>query len=171
MPPAITDALSGDAKDAADRIRHLREEESKIVNLTGFTNTDLKLEYGVANITDLIQYDTNYSSLVTALQDCAKALYEAGKYVEAKQVLEFSVQTGSDIRESYRLLIDLYKSKLFLDKQTMELHVNALLPIAEGLRSLSKNAILSMIYEALHMDAELAALKSNTSKEDPDENN
>ena len=29
----------------------------KIVNLTGYTNTDLKLEYGTANITALSEYD------------------------------------------------------------------------------------------------------------------
>ena len=39
-----------------------------IVNLTGFTNTDLKLEYGTANITPLSQYDQNYTVLVRTLQ-------------------------------------------------------------------------------------------------------
>ena len=169
IPPDITDALSGDARDAAERIRYLREENAEIVNLTGYTNTDLKLEYGVANITNLIQFDTNYAALVTALQDSAKALYEAGKYEEAKQVLEFAVQTGTDIRESYRLLIDMYKSKLFMDKETMDARLRALIPIAEDLRSLSKNAILAMIYEALHMDDKLAELKSLTVKEEPAE--
>ena len=34
-----------------------------VVNLTGFTNTDLKLEYGTANITCLTEYDQNYTLL------------------------------------------------------------------------------------------------------------
>ena len=32
-------------------------KEKKILNLSGFTNTDLKLEYGVGNLTDLTDYD------------------------------------------------------------------------------------------------------------------
>ena len=42
--------------------------DKKIVNLTGWTNTDLKLEYGTANITQLSEYDQNYTLLVRTLQ-------------------------------------------------------------------------------------------------------
>ncbi len=40
-----------------DELTAMKDE--KIVNLTGITNTDLKLEYGTANITVLTQYDQN----------------------------------------------------------------------------------------------------------------
>ena len=46
----------------------------KIVNLTGYTNTDLKLEYGAANITALSEYDQNYTVLVRTLQKWADTL-------------------------------------------------------------------------------------------------
>ena len=49
-----------------------------IVNLTGFTNTDLKLEYGTANITPLSQYDQNYTVLVRTLQQWADLLLDSG---------------------------------------------------------------------------------------------
>lgn len=42
--------------------------ELHIVNLTGFSNTDLKLEYGAANITALSEYDQNYTLLARTLQ-------------------------------------------------------------------------------------------------------
>ena len=32
-------------------------KDAKIVNLNGISNTDLKLRYGVANLTDLTEYD------------------------------------------------------------------------------------------------------------------
>ena len=35
----------------------------KILNLTGITNTELKEQYGVANLTVLTDYDNNYTTL------------------------------------------------------------------------------------------------------------
>ena len=49
----------------------------KIVNLTGWSNTDLKLAYGTANITALSQYDQNFTLLVQTLQKWAEALHRA----------------------------------------------------------------------------------------------
>ena len=149
IPPEITEALSGDAREAAKRVTDLRDEDAKIVNLTGYSNTDLKLEYGVANINDLIVYDTNYTTLVTSLQECAKALYEAEKYTEAQRVLEFCVQTGTDVSASYKMLIDLYRTKLFLEKEASDAKIRALETVAETLRTINKDSILAMIREAL----------------------
>ena len=42
-------------------------KEKKILNLSGFTNTDLKLEYGVGNLTELTDYDNNYVTLSRSL--------------------------------------------------------------------------------------------------------
>ena len=149
IPPEITEALSGDAREAANRVKGLREEGAKIVNFTGYSNTDLKLEYGVANINDLIVFDTNYTTLVTSLQECAKALYDAEKYPEAQRVLEFCVQNGTDIAASYRMLIDLYRTRLFLDRETSDAKIRSLETNASVLRSLNKDSILRAIREAL----------------------
>lgn len=153
IPPEITEALSGDARDAARRVKDLREEDAKIVNLTGYSNTDLKLEYGAANINDLIVFDTNYTTLVTSLQECAKALYDAEKYPEAQRVLEFSVQTGTDIAASYKMLIDLYRTRLFLDKESSDARIRALETNASVLRTINKDSILRTIREALGEEA------------------
>ena len=148
IPPDITAALSGEAMDAMRSIGHLREDDARIVNLTGYSNTDLKLEYGVANINDLILYDTNYTTLVTALQSCGQALFDAAKYEDAARTLEFAAQTGTDITATYRLLIDLYRTKLFLDPAASTARIRSLETIAETLRTPNKDRILAMIREA-----------------------
>ena len=53
-------------KDCIDTLTILSKQ--RIVNLTGYSNTDLKLKYGTANITQLIDYDQNYTLLVCTLQ-------------------------------------------------------------------------------------------------------
>ncbi|WP_092336677.1 hypothetical protein [Butyrivibrio sp. M55] len=120
-------------------------KDEKIVNLTGITNTDLKLEYGTANITELSLYDQNYTALVRALQNWGKALYDAGRYEDATKVLEFAVKTRSDITATYKLLIDMYKTKLFLSAPEIEKKINSLIPIADNLNSLSRLTILKLL--------------------------
>ena len=55
-------------------IRDLAKEP--VVNLTGFSNTDLKLEYGAPNIDLLSLYDQRYTTLVCTLQSWAALLYK-----------------------------------------------------------------------------------------------
>ncbi|SDA79550.1 hypothetical protein SAMN02910275_02969 [Butyrivibrio sp. INlla18] len=117
----------------------------KIVNFTGISNTDLKLEYGTANITALTQYDQNYTTLVRALQNWGELLYNQGRYEDASKVLEFSVKTRTDVTATYRLLVDIYKTKLELSEEEIEKKINGLIPIAKNLNSLSKRPILQLL--------------------------
>lgn len=96
----------GHALDALDMLKHLSSQ--KIVNLTGITNTDLKLTYGTANITVLTQYDQNYTQLAHALQQLAASLADNKHPKEATEVLEYAISTRTDISASYMLLADLY---------------------------------------------------------------
>ncbi|SDB19575.1 hypothetical protein [Butyrivibrio sp. INlla16] len=128
-------------------IRRLAEQ--RIVNLTGITNTDLKLEYGAPNITELTAYDQNYTTLVTNLQKWAKELYDASLYKEAVSVLEFAVSTKTDVTATYKLLCDLYKNKLSLTQTEADSKIEKLLPIAESLNSLSKSNIISILNSQL----------------------
>ena len=130
-------------KNAEEELLLLKDE--KIVNFTGITNTDLKLEYGTANITPLSQYDQNYTALVRSLQAWGKELYDLGRYEDAQKVLEFAVKTRTDITATYRILLDLYKTKLGLSEDEIKKKTDALIPIAKGLNSLSKNTILKML--------------------------
>lgn len=108
----------------------------KIVNLTGYTNTDLKLEYGTANITRLSEYDANYTLLVRTLQEWAEALYKQNYMAETVTVLEFAISTGTDVSHSYYLLADLYDAAGNSEKKA------SLLSAAENLRSSIKNTIV-----------------------------
>ncbi len=130
-------------QQAEDDLTALKDE--KIVNLTGISNTDLKLEYGTANITPLTQYDQNYTSLVCALQNWGQELYNQGRFEDAANVLEFSVKTRSDITATYRLLADLYRTKLGYSESEIDKKIEGLIPIAKNLNSLSRMTILKIL--------------------------
>lgn len=113
-----------------------------IVNLTGYSNTDLKLEYGTANITVLSEYDQNYTVLVRTLQSWAEELIANGYAKEAATLLEFAVETDTDISKSYYALADYYKQIQETEK------IQYLLEKAQNLSSLSKNAIVRTLQES-----------------------
>ena len=104
-----SDEASHDATEGRRLLESLRSE--KIVNLTGLSNTDLKERYGVANLPDLMRFDQNYTSLVRALQMYAAYLSEAGHEDQAVKLLEYAVESRSDVSASYRLLGELYVKK------------------------------------------------------------
>ena len=159
------------ARSAAGRIRRLREEDAVIVNLTGYTNTDLKLEYGVANLPLLSEYDAHYTALVTAVQEVAEALSEEERFPEALRLLEFEAQTGTDISACYRLLIDLYRGDPDLTPGQANEKINGLLPIAQNLRSLSRDGIVRMLEEALREEAVTPSAQTSERKDTDPTNN
>ncbi len=108
----------------------------KVVNLTGYTNTDLKLEYGTANITVLSEYDQNYTVLVRTLQKWAEILLESGYVSEACNLMEFAVSTGTDITRTYYSLADIYASRGDFQR------ISDLIHTAETLRSSNKTVIV-----------------------------
>ena len=110
----------------------------KIINLSQYTNTDLKLMYGVANLNLLTQYDENYTRLIVLLNKIGKALYDYPE--DAKAFLEYSVSIGSDIRQTYEMLANIY-----MDKKD-EKAFDRLLESAEKLSSLSKATIITNLH-------------------------
>ena len=115
--------------------------EKKIVNLTGLSNTDLKLKYGAANLKILSQYDQDYTLLARTLQKWALILYENGYLKETQQLLEFAISTHSDVSGSYRLLASIYHQTGYPSK------INELLETAKTLQSVMKNPIVRMLQE------------------------
>ena len=91
-------------------------KDQKIVNLTGISNTDLKLAYGAPNLPILAQYDQNYTVLARSLDRYASFLTKSGNTDDAVKVLEFAVETGSDISSTYKQLVALYQSNGIKDK-------------------------------------------------------
>lgn len=90
-------------------IRKLSEQ--KILNLSGISNTELKLTYGAANFTRLSEYDENYSRMITTFYKWASALLEKGYTNEAQMVLETAVETGCDSGNIFLSLNSIYRSK------------------------------------------------------------
>lgn len=134
--------LLNDNTDVLECIETLETLTSqKIVNLTGWSNTDLKLEYGTANITVLSEYDQNYTLLVRTLQKWADELISAGYGKEAAVIMEFAVSTNTDVSNTYYRLADYWIS------QGESFQVERLIRTAEGLRSSNRNAIVRHLKE------------------------
>lgn len=137
--PFETASTNDIIEGAVAQIKALSSE--KILNLTGYTNTDLKLKYGTANITELTEYDNHYTTLVTTLQKWADALLDANLEKEAVSVMEYSVSIGCDIGKPYRLLAVRYLKENRIDDY------ESLIAKAEELRSINKNSIVRSLRE------------------------
>lgn len=124
-------------KECEEQVRTLKDK--KILNLTGMSNTDLKLKYGPANLPLLTQYDQNFTLLVRTLNTWGKRLDELGHTEEAICVLAFAASIGSDIKATWSLLAKLYAQKGDT-RQIQELKASA-----SGLNSLMKEPILAML--------------------------
>lgn len=117
----------------------LRLKDKKILNLTGLSNTDLKLKYGVANLPLLTQYDQNFTLLVRTLNTWGKRLSELSHTQEAICVLAFAASIGSDIKATWSLLAELYAANGDIAQ------IENLKQMASSLNSLMKDPILSML--------------------------
>lgn len=117
----------------------LRLKDQKILNLTGISNTDLKLNYGAANLPQLTQYDMNFTLLVRTLNTWGQRLAELSHPKEAIAVLDFAVSIGSDIKATYKLLAELYKQ----EGETAK--IESMKTYASQLNSLMKEPILTML--------------------------
>ncbi|MBR1929983.1 MAG: hypothetical protein IJ833_00705 [Lachnospiraceae bacterium] len=131
-----TEVMQDDAT-VAECQRLLRElSEQRIVNFTGFTNTDLKLEYGAPNITLLTEYDQNYTVLVRTLQQWADVLWDGGYEAEASIIMEFAISTHTDVSRTY------YKLAQYWASHGESMQIERLLATAETLRSANKASII-----------------------------
>ncbi len=139
------DVLADD-RDIAECIRILQDLQSqRILNLTGISNTQLKLDYGVANLETLSEYDANYTTLVTTVSRWAQLLLSENHPAEAQTLLEYAVSVQTDIAADYISL-----ARLYLEAETPE-RISELLDVARSLRSASRDRIVRSL-EALQID-------------------
>lgn len=89
-----------------DKLQELNGK--KMINLSEFTNTQLKSKYGVANLSLLIEYDNNFTTFVSISQKWAERFYSSGNRKAAKAVLEYTIACHTDIPKAYRLLAEIY---------------------------------------------------------------
>ncbi len=113
--------------------------ECRMLNLTGLTNTDLKLEYGAANLEELSKYDDNFSEFVQNVTIYAKELLEADQKDDARALLELAVSYRADASIIYTMLADIYLE----DGETGR--IESLVQSAEEINSLSKNIIINRL--------------------------
>ncbi len=90
--------------------------EKPMINFNGISNTDLKLQYGTANLEILSKYDTNYMDMIALLPAYVDELLAAGDYDTAQMLLEFAVDTKADSRKIYQQLTKIYKETNQSDK-------------------------------------------------------
>ena len=123
--------------EVQNRLQKLATE--KIVNFTGITNTELKLQYGAPNIELLMAFDKNYLELVRTLYRYAKLLYEQGYKEEATAILEYGISIKTDVSANYTLLASIYKEKNDMKR------IDFIISQAELLNSLTKKSLLNSL--------------------------
>ncbi len=129
-----------EAAGAAREVRLLRELPGRrILNLSMYTNTELKSMYGPANLEELSAADDRFTELIRYLNSIGKKLAEAGDTASAVAVLEYAVSIGSDISETFTMLGEMYASASDTDA------LDRLLSKAEGISSISKDVTLTKL--------------------------
>lgn len=124
-------------KECEEQVLTLKDK--KVLNLTGISNTDLKMQYGAANLPQLMQYDQNFTLLARTLNTWGQRLHELSHTEEAISVLAFAASIGSDIKATWTLLAELYAAENDLA------HIEDLKVSAAKLNSLMREPILSML--------------------------
>lgn len=128
-------------KRSYDTIQFLRDK--KILNLTGISNTELKLSYGAANLKELTEYDDNFTSLVKAIAFIGHNLLDYKDIEDAAAYLEYGISIKSDISSNYIDLAIIYAS--YGRKEL----ISALKEQASQLKSLSRDSIISQLDDIL----------------------
>ena len=135
----LTDILnnSPEALKAYNNIQTLKTEP--MLNLSEYSNTDLKLKYGVANLDTLTQYEDSYTSFIKSLSELGHILIEHKDISDATAFLEYAVRIGSDIRLTYTDLYALYSEAGNASK------IRQLRQYASLIKSVNKDLIVSAI--------------------------
>lgn len=121
--------------DIYERVKALLDK--KIINLSEYTNTELKLKYGSANLNVLSEYDENFTRLMTLMNKWGTRLVKLGDTDAAIEVLSYAVECGSDSRNTFVAL-----GKLYSDCGASIL-TEDLIKRAENLKTPMKTSIIS----------------------------
>ena len=127
--------------ETATEIEFASLQGQKMLNLTGLSNTDLKMEYGVQNLEELSAYDDTFTKFVRLLPEYAKELLAKDKLSEAKQLLEFGIEHKADSKAAFLQLAEIYK-RLGQDD-----NIQHLILVAGEINSLSRFSIISALQE------------------------
>lgn len=109
--PDLTGVPDEGGEVAAVLAKLKRLDGKQFLNLSGISNTDLKLNYGAANFPFLSECDANFTNYMRGLYDLGLRLDEAGATDQAIAVLGQAVAAGTDVGSTYRLLGSLYAAR------------------------------------------------------------
>lgn len=135
----IMDSEDDELREYENTIKSLSGK--RILNLSGMSNTDLKLEYGPANLNELMSYDENYMTLVSTIAKWGARLIDLNYTDEAVTVLEYGVSVGTDVGRNFYMLADIYR------KNNQPDSINRLIHIAEQLDSIMRRPIVAKLNE------------------------
>ena len=160
--PAPEPAVSERSAALIEELKRLSEK--KIVNLTGISNTDLKLTYGAPNLPILSEYDQNFTSLCKTLYDLGCEYKAAGSEENAVTVFNIAVELGSDISLTYITLAEMYAEK------GLYVEIQRLINRADGIRSLTKQSTINKLQNILdsHTSAVIKLSGDEPSQDSPD---
>ncbi len=113
--------------------------DAKIVNFKNQSNTDLKMQFGPANLPSLSEFDENFARLASIIVPYSNRLIQLGFEDEAIPVLEFGIECESDVSSNYTTLAKIYKKKNEIQK------LDALTNAASQLDSIMKQSILDKL--------------------------
>ncbi len=110
--PFTTDRLP-DPVSSDEKLNIIESElkelsNQKIINLSQYSNTDLKLMYGPANLPALSEYDDNYHRLAALFLDYASRQLELCDTSAAIAALEYAAELRIQSSRIYLLLAELY---------------------------------------------------------------
>ena len=142
-------AIKRSSRNHKSRNQQFLERESRanqvrrILNLTGISNTELKLSYGAANLTELTEYDDNFTTLIKAIASLGHALIDNNDTADALSFLEYGISIGSDISSNYIDLAIIYAATDRFDD------IRKLKEKAGMLKSLSRDNIIEQLNNML----------------------
>lgn len=82
--------------------------KTPMIDLSEYSNTDLKLAYGVANFKTLCEYDDNYTQFLLTLSNLANSYFRIELYTESKECFELALYYGSKRLTDYTSLAHIY---------------------------------------------------------------
>lgn len=123
--------------------------QQKILNLSMYSNTDLKLMYGVANLDTLSDCDSRFTKLIRTLNDIGEVLLDESdpealdtlstRRDLAEQFLAYAIEIDSDITKTYVMLGNLYATSHRMEQ------LDKLIAKADNITSLSGPVIVNKL--------------------------
>ncbi len=125
-------------------IGHIRELiKTPMADLSEYSNTDLKLAYGVGNFKLLSEYDENFNNFLMALSNLARTYTQEGLLSNAEQTYRLALHYGSRRVSDYTELAEIY---LKMDQPE---HVTALIEETEKSMHPRKSSLIQALQETM----------------------